>query len=58
MMMKRILGNLWLWVVLAFVLVIVAWVFTIIIAKDFDFEPIGEEENIERQSPTEPTEKT
>ncbi len=54
-MMKRILGNLWLWVTVAFLLVIAAWVWTIMIAKDFDYKPIPDGEQLERQAPTPPS---
>ncbi len=54
-MIKRIFGNLWFWVVTAFLLVIVAWYCTIMIAKDYDYKPIPEGEKLERQAPTEPT---
>lgn len=53
-MIKKIFGNLWLWVVAAFLLVIVAWVWTIMIAKNYDYHPVSEDEKIERQVPTDP----
>ena len=37
-------GNLWVWVIAAFVAVIIAWVWTGWIAKGFDYKRISEEE--------------
>jgi len=50
--MKKLLGNLWLWVVMAFVLLILAWYFTIKVANENKQTPIEPEEVIERQPPT------
>jgi uncharacterized membrane protein YdbT with pleckstrin-like domain len=50
--MKKLLGNLWFWVISAFLLVIIAWVWTFQLAKHYDFSPIDEETQLERQPPS------
>lgn len=51
MMLKRILGNLWVWVIAAFLLVIVAWYWTVRIAQNYNNQPIQEGETLQRQQP-------
>ena len=48
-MIKNILGNLWLWVVAAFVAVIIAWVWTIRIASNYDHARLTEAEEQQLQ---------
>ena len=51
MMIRKLLGNLWFWVIGAFVLVILAWTLTIIYANKHRAEPLQEGEVLERQTP-------
>lgn len=51
MMLKRMFGNLWVWVIAAFLLVIVAWVWTVRIAQNYNNQSIPEGETLERQQP-------
>jgi hypothetical protein len=51
MIIKRIIGNLWFWVVLAFVVIIIGRAWTIYLVRDYDFKPIPEGETLERQVP-------
>jgi len=53
-MIKKVFGNLWVWVVAAFVIVITAWVLTIRVAGKYNYKPVSEDENLTRQLP-EPT---
>jgi hypothetical protein len=48
-MMRKILSNLWFWVITAFVLVIVGWYFTVKIANQYRVPTVAEGEIIERQ---------
>ena len=50
-MIRKLLGNLWFWVIGAFVLVILAWVLTILYAGKHRMEPLQEGEVLERQVP-------
>ena len=50
--MRKIFGNLWFWVVLAFLLVIGAWVWTIKIASKYPQAPIEDGETLEQQAPS------
>ena len=50
-MIRRLLVNLWFWVIAAFVLIIAAWIITIMIAKAHHNQPLREGEVLERQVP-------
>lgn len=50
-MMKKILGNLWFWVISAFLLIIAAWIVTTVIALRHQPAPLEEGEVLERQVP-------
>ncbi|MEQ9825510.1 MAG: hypothetical protein ABQ298_14085 [Puniceicoccaceae bacterium] len=51
MKIRQIIGNLWIWVVAAFLLVILGWYWTVRIANQYDFSPPAEGETLERQLP-------
>lgn len=50
-MIRKILANLWFWVVSSFLLIIIAWVLTIKAASKVKDQSIEEGEVIERQLP-------
>jgi len=50
-MIRKIAGNLWTWVVLMFLLLIGAWVWTIWMAAEHGPVPLEEGESVERQEP-------
>ena len=50
-MIRKLLSNLWFWVVGAFVLIIAAWIVTIMIANEHRNQPLQKGETLERQVP-------
>jgi hypothetical protein len=50
-MIKKLLGNLWFWVISAFLCIIIAWGLTMFLATKHQPESLKEGEVLERQIP-------
>jgi len=55
-MIRKIISNLWTWVAIGFLLLIAAWVWTIMVASEHRPPPVEDNETLERQPPPEPLE--